>query len=48
MVTHRQFVRIFAEECGGGADEAAPFWNRQRDVLSGMTMAEVREAIDCP
>lgn len=48
MVTHRQFVRIFAEQCGGGADEAAPLWNNNKDRLSDMTMAEVRDQLVCP
>lgn len=48
MVDFRQFVSIYAEKCGGGADEAAAVWNRQKEQIQGMTTAEVRRELRCP
>lgn len=45
MVTYRQFVRLFAEVRGGGADEAAPVWNDNKAALQAATESDVRQAL---
>lgn len=49
MVTYREFVSVYADKCGGGADEAAVVWNRFKSEIESMdTEAAARDALTCP
>lgn len=48
MVTFREFVSIFGDECGGGANDAAPVWNANKASLEAMSERDVRDRLECP
>lgn len=48
MVTFREFVSVFADECGGGANDAAPVWNNNEETIRSLSESELREKLRCP